>query len=369
LFGFFEARCIVTGYAVDVDGSTLIRTWPTGRGQRAAVISVLPVEVGLERSLALAAELSGLSAALWRCYTHPASAAESMEEGSEGRRRQQERDSFGVVVGNVLSPELPNEEGALVVGYDPVQEYAHRVGRALLAVGDPGLREAVRAEVEAELEAVEMAERGDLTGRAVQAVVLSRAGASPVQVSAASAVLHDDPLGGRVLLEAFDPTAASVAAAHYLKAAVDAVANVSGIDASGVLPTADDYEAVPFEAPAEVLSLLGFSQTVYPVVVGMVADAMLVAEGVVSDLGAILIQQEEQEADEPEDDDEATPVRVTLLDPSRPALDLLEDLLSAIRGCRLLYEQYVEGEDAADVDARFCADVRAEAERQAKRLM
>lgn len=359
----------MTSYAVDVEGSTLIRTWPTGRGLRAAVVSVLPAEAGLERSLALAAGLTGLSAALWRCYTHPASAADSMEEGSEGWRRQQERDSFGVVVGNVLSPELPNEEAALVVSYDPVQEYAHRVGRALHAVGDLGLREAVRADVEAELEAVEMAERGDLTGRAVQAVVLSRAGASPVQVSAANAVLHDNPLGGRVLLEAFDPTAASVAAAHYVKAAVDVVAKVSGIEASDVLAAADDDEALPLEAPAEMLSLLEFSETAYSVVVGVVADAMLVSEGVVSDLGAILIQQEEQEADEAEDDDESTPVRVTYLDPSRPALDLLEDLLSAIRGCRLLYEQYVEGEDPAEVDARFCADVRAEAERQAKRLM
>src|SRR4029450_2804331 len=38
-------------------------------------------------AVALAAELSGLSEALWRCYTHPASAANSLAVSSDGWRR------------------------------------------------------------------------------------------------------------------------------------------------------------------------------------------------------------------------------------------------------------------------------------------
>lgn len=55
-------------------------------------------------------------------------------------------------------------------------------------VGDVEVRDAVRADVEAESHAVEMAERGDLAGRAGQAAVLSRSDASPVQVAAADGI-------------------------------------------------------------------------------------------------------------------------------------------------------------------------------------
>jgi hypothetical protein len=336
----------------------------------------------VEQALDLAAELAGLSAALWRCYTHPASAAASVEENSEGWQRQQVRDGFDTVVENLINPHLPDEDGTLLSSYDPVQECSHRVGRALHAISDEALRAAVRQDVEAEIAAVEMAERGDIAGRAIQAVVLSRAGANPLHVSAADAVLKEDPLDGRLLFEAFDPTAAAVAAAHWLKAAVDVAAKVSRLDASRVLPAADDIETLRLEAPAEVLSLLEFSNTVYSVVVEMVGDAMQVAGGVVPDLEAVLLQRDDDASELAFDNDDSdgdfdesqaeigehTPVRVTLLDPLRPAPDLLEDLVSAIKGCRILYGEYVDGE-VADVDAQFCEEVRVEAEEHAARLL
>lgn len=363
-----EARCVVTDYAADIDGNLLIRTWPGGGGLRAAVVSVVPSSTDADQALVLAAELTGLSAALWRCYTHPEGAVTSVKEDSEGWRRQVERESFREVVENLLNPNFPDEDGMLLVSYDAVEEYAHRAGRALHAIDDPGLTDAVCTDVAAEIDAVEMAERGNLTGRALQAAVLSRAGANPLHVSTADAVLCGDPLAGELLLKDFDPTAASVAAAHWLKAAVDTVADVSGMDAGDVLPAADNLEALPLESPAEVLSLLDFSSTVYAVVVEMVADALLVAEGIVADLDAVLNQRNVEGAGESDDSDEPTAVRVTLLDPSRPALDLLEDLVSAIRGCRLLFEEYVDGETAY-VDAQFRAAVRLQAEMHSKRLM
>ena len=41
-------------------------------------------------------------------------------------------------------------------------------------------------------------------------------------------------------------------------------------------------------------------------------------------------------------------LRLTPLDPSRPALDLLEDLLSGIHGCWLIYQEYVEPSGSSD---------------------
>jgi hypothetical protein len=114
-------------------------------------------------------------------------------------------------------PHLP-EGGTLIQSYIPVEEAAHRAGRALHAFGDAALTDRVADDVGAELAAIERAERGDLSGRARQAVHLTRADASPVQVAAADALLREDPLGSSRLFEV-DPTAAAVAAAHWLQAA------------------------------------------------------------------------------------------------------------------------------------------------------
>jgi hypothetical protein len=359
----------VTSYAVDEGDKTLVRIWGTGRGQRAAVVSKLPDDARTEEQLNLAQALSSLSDALWRCYTHPASAADSIEENSEGWHRQKTREAFAEVIPAISNPNLPDENGLLMVTYDPVEEGAHRVGRALHAVNTGELVEKVSADVAAELQAVESAERGDLSRRAAQAVLLSRAGASPVQVAAADSILKENPLAREHLFLDLDPTAASVAAAQWLKAAADVVAEVSGMPATQVLVAADDLEALPYETPNEVIELFDFSTSAYRVVVEMVSDAMLVAEGFVSDLGALLIQHDSGENDE-DDGDEPTPIRLTLLDPQRPARDLLEDLLTGIYGCHLLYTEYIDtDENEGAVDAQFISAVRAEVERNSARLM
>jgi hypothetical protein len=358
----------VTDYVVDEDTGTLLRTWPTGRGQRAAVVSTLPDTAGSEDRLQLAATLTLLSKALWRCYTHPGLASDDRESNGEGWRREQSREAFTEVVASLRAPNLPGEDGAIMQSYDPVEEGAHCVGRVLHAINDAQLLETISADVAAEIQALESAERGDLGGRAQQAVVLSRTDVSPVQVAAADGVLAQNPLGGERLFVELDPTAASVAAAHWLKAAVDVVAEVSGMSVARVLLAADDIEALPVESPSEVLELFDFSSTAYRIVVDMVSEAMNVAEGFVADLGALLVEHDtDEDSDEP--DDEATPVRLTPLDPQRPAPDLLEDLLSGIRGCRLVYEEYVDAGDDTSTDAQFCDAVREEARKNYARLM
>ena len=76
-------------------------------------------------------------------------------------------------------------------------------------------------------------------------------------------------------------------------------------------------------------------------------------------------------ADNPEAHAEFTTIRLTTLDPRRPARDMLEDLLDGIRGCWLVYHEYAEqpaglqddvtDDDGTKIDTAFNNEVRARA--------
>lgn len=90
----------------------------------------------------------------------------------------------------------------------------------------------------------------------------------------------------------------------------------------------------------------------------------IVADGVVLNLGALLVQHDD------EDDDGPAPVRLAPLNPQRSALDLLGDLLTGIRGCRLLHEDYVDADDQeTSIDSRLCGAVCEEAVKNSARLV
>jgi hypothetical protein len=353
-------------YAIDEARGELIAVWETGCGGVAIRVALLPDSLAVMQRRAVAAELSGLSEALWRCYTHPASATDSLDVNTEGWRRERTRDGFGSVVDHLRRPNLPDEYGNLMVSYDPVEERAHRVGRCLHRAADADLTAAVIAEVEAELAAVERAERGDLSGRAVQVVELTRQDASPVQVAAADWVLATNPLGGDDLFLELDPTSACVAAAHWLQAAADVVTEVSGIAATAVVREADNIEALPHATPTAVLELMEMGLSPTAAVTSLIRDAVALAAGEAPDLDEL--REKIEEADDnaeryaPDDPDAAAEfrtIRLTTLDPGRPARDMLEDLLSGIRGCWLLYQEYAEipGElDDEDDDTQISDD-------------
>jgi regulator of RNase E activity RraB len=379
----------MTRYAFDSQNRKLIATWGTGAGDRAATIAELDSGVSDEHGLRLAQALTTLSGALWRAYTEPASAAgDSEEANSEAWHRAETRKAFATVPEAVENPNLPDEHGSLIVCYDPVKESAHRLGRVLYAITDGALSEVMRTDVAAELAAVENAECGDLRGRAQQAVLLSRPEASPSQVNAANRVLHKDPLGGSELFTELDPTAAAVAASHWLRAASEVAGEQAGIDPTRVVLEADAIEALPVETPTLVLERLAAGQSPYTVVVSLVRDAAIVAEGKIPDAEALtrrIKQLEDKAAAFGGNQDglrEAlfAELRLTPLDPSRASLDLLEDLLTGIHACWLIYNENAdydypeadedsddEGED--DYDERrgelmreFCEAVREKAE-------
>ena len=234
---------------------------------------------------------------------------------------------------------------------------------------------------------MEKAELGDLSGRSVQAVQLTRQDASPVQVVVANEILARNPLGGDELFLDLDPTSACIAAAHWLKAAADVVSRKSGHPASEIVLEADNIHAIPVSTPTDVLELLEVTESLTEIVTTMIRDAMAVADGHVPDVDAL--REKLDDADELAEkyaDDESTAaelrkVRLTPLDPQRPARDMLEDLLTGIQGCWLLYYEYAEhrnvdmNEDDAALDeidneikTAFCDEVREEAKSQRQRL-
>ncbi|WP_322755924.1 hypothetical protein [Frankia sp. Cas3] len=288
----------------------------------------------------------------------------------------------------IRQPHLPCN-GTLLQSYVVVHEAAHRVGRALHAIGDSELTSRVAADIHAELDAIEQAERGDLSGRARQAIALTRADASPVQVAAADAILADAPFGDARLFTDVDPAAAAVAAAHWLHAAAAVTAKRTGLDPTQIVVEADNIEALAHESPTIALERMEAGETPCDVVLGLIADCMAVAEGEIPDLDALLAEVEDAHAraeafDEQTEDlrQALMPRRLTPLNPARPATDLLEDLLSGIHGCWLLYREYADTPDPDPADtadtglddiddtvgdprdeqaaALFLADVRAE---------
>lgn len=108
----------------------------------------------------------------------------------------------------------------------------------------------------------------------------------------------------------------------------------------------------------------------------MIRDAMAVAEGEAPDIDDLRDKLEEAdeeveryEASDLEADAEFMTIRLTTLDPRRPARDMLEDLLSGIRGCWLVYREYAErpadpADDMSDdeldddIDTAFRNEVR-----------
>ncbi|MEV0570324.1 hypothetical protein [Dactylosporangium sp. NPDC050588] len=367
----------MTRYAVHNDRQELICCWEAGYGETARTVASLPATATLLQRLVLAEALSRLSRHLWRCYTHPASALSSTAPNTEGWRRQQTRDSFSLVPKAIREPNLPDDGGTLIVSYDLVEESAHLVGRALCDIDDTDLTRAVIADVEAELTAVEQAECGDVSGRAQQAVTMTREDVSPAQVAAADRLLDEHTLGTDDLFLHFDPTAAAVAAAHWLAAAAATVGDLADIPAIATVRAADNIEALPHTTPTAVLEMIDDGWTPANVVLSLVQEAMVIADGELplDSAAAYAVIEADADSRTPGRPPAPSTIRLTPLDPRRPARDLLEDLLAGIRGCWLLYNKYYESDAAegadhvtADIGTAFRQAVRAQARAHQNRL-
>ena len=358
----------MSAYAFDPDRREVVATWSSSVGALARVVVAVGAEVSDDAAILLCAQLSRLSEALWDTYVRPATAA---EDDDERERRDHERDQLEGAVAIVRTPNLPDASGLLLVSYSPVEESAHRLGGILRHLADPKLTDTVAEEIGTEVDAVIRAELGDLSGRAVQASALDRVDASPIQVGAADGLLRADPLGEGLLSAPIDPAAACVAAAHWLGAAAVVAAEAAGTTPAGVFAEADDIQAVSVLVPTFVVeSIEDGGRAPRQVVLELLRVAVAAADGVIADLPGVLAERarwKELVKRLPSDQLDATraaePARTTLLDPRRPARDLLEHLLDGIASCRLLYAEYADDLDDETDDLDLDGDIEADGRR------
>lgn len=333
----------MTVYGHDPDRDDLYATWPAGIGHCTTLIAELDAadpDVVTE----LVQALSDLSEAMWDVYTDTPQLAELDEERQ--LRREQAHTALQEAADVVRRPNLPNASGQLVVSYNPVEEGAHQVGRALHRLGQPEATEAVAAEVAVESDAVRRALLGDLTGRARQAVSLDRPEASPAQVGFADQLLADDPFGVPSLATEIEPAAACVAAAHWLAAAATAAGAFTGNEPTRVVAEADKIEPVSVAVPKLVIEqICDQGRSPRDVVMELLGEALQVRQGRLPDLDQILQEIATAHAEAERYRESARehilqallPTRLTLLDPTRPTRELLEHLLDGIRSCLLVF--------------------------------
>lgn len=333
----------MTTYAYDSSTRTLHATWRCGIGGVARSVARLHERTPDRTGMHLAQALTDLSATAWLSYSDPGLLGEPDRED---------------VLRALRRPHLV-EDGLLYREVDRHLENAHAVGRALAAVGSAGVVRAVVADVVAELDAVDRALLGDLDGRARQAVVVARLDASPTQIAAADRLLHAVPMGSEELFDEVDSTAACVAAAHWLQAALDVVATVVDEgDPLDVLESAAEEQGADLGGVCTVLQVLQVGNPPLAVVQNLVRSALQAARGMVlpGDLG-------------PEDDVVDGEPRFTLLDPLRPTRALLSGLVRAVQVCFTVFEERCGEIDEEVARSRFDEAVRAEAGRSAGRLL
>lgn len=335
----------MTTYAVNPATGDLIATWPVGVGVAAKTIASFGVGAfdftrGPERRrivMALCANLNHLSTAAWKTY---------IRDNSD-----QHCEDLDNVLALITAP-LRND----VQPCSAIAEAASRIGRLLADLHHPAVSTAVQAAVAEDLDAVSNASMGDLSGLAQQALTMSRHSSSPVQVQAAWRLLDANPLDCLIdTLATLDPTSAAVAAAEWLR---HAALEATGIEAEDAVRdprwvyavhAADDIQSMPSDTATEVLYHLDDGYTAREVVENMVLDALAVSEGRLPDMDFVDEQtakierfgeQRYAEGFDPAADVAflTSHIRACRLDPTRPALDLLEDLHLALWGCFLLWD-------------------------------
>ncbi|MCW0211821.1 MAG: hypothetical protein OJJ54_00515 [Pseudonocardia sp.] len=316
----------MTTYAHDHSASAILAVWETGAGAVAERVVRVPGRVPGAAAGPLVESLTGLSSMVWRAYTDP---------------HLVEAPRPAAVVDALRRPDPPYD-GVLLRAEDPFTDCAQALGRALLAFDDPRPVRSVAREVESEIDAVERAVRGDFSGRARQAVVLTRLDASPAQIAVAEDLLRDVPMGSEDLFTEVDGMAAATAAVAWLHAAADVTATLTGLGADGVLEQAERIQGGDLTTALHVVEM---AAAMSPVAVAreLAGPAVLAGRG--------LLLADAHAHDEP---------RFTLVDPARPARSLLESVVKGIQGCFVVYSEHLAPDRFADTGEGRWIDIARE---------
>lgn len=223
----------VYGLLARADGVELIVLYPTDAGwitqsaQHARVVARSTAPDALTALEPVAAALEGVSQSLWKRFA------------------QINNSSFWDWVRAMSDLLLRHPPEQLPQMPDPDLEWIARLGRALEELGDETIGDAVRAEVSAELDAVESALLGDLEGRAAQARFAERHRLDPRQVDAAFHVLETEAVSDGSLrgLTRVEPASGAVAVARWLVAAAQLWADATHRAAAEALADASVLQA------------------------------------------------------------------------------------------------------------------------------
>lgn len=210
------------------------------------------------------------------------------------------------------------------------------------------------SEVEEETAAVDRADRGAFAGRAAQAALISRAFVLPTHLREADVRFHErisgDLLGigpltlcGHEILAGLDLTAAAAAALHWFKAALDVLSKASGKSAEDAVMMADDYEETSAAVLRSVVRSMDSGASPQAVATRLVSDAIHIADTAAMSVRAIQERVDDAIDESASDVDLGVlSVRLTQLDPRRPAPVLLEVALQGMDACRAAYDACVD---------------------------
>ncbi|MEV4798552.1 hypothetical protein AB0K18_00955 [Nonomuraea sp. NPDC049421] len=364
----------MTRYAIDRAHNTLLALWSTGIGDTAIIVARLTHDQLPHNTRELAGALTRLSHVCWRSYTHPASAADRHNPSSLGWHRQQERDAFAKVL-PLITASRPTDRPIST----KVEHAAHDLARALRVLDTSQLTTHVTTDVAAELAAIEQAERGDLSDRAQQAVTLSREDASPLQISQADRLLRDNPFGNQDLLTQVDPTAATIAAAHWFHAALNVTALRTGMHPMHVVASAEQPDKpLALESLTDIATAMNLGARARHVIMPLIRNALNVADGHL--LGILEVQDRITAAQQLIDRVQADQAKLDLspdtiylpltsLHPARPAPDLLDNLLHGINTCWQLYQRHTQNPHSQEARQTFVTALREEAATRPERLL
>lgn len=336
----------MTTYGHDPAASTIVAVWTTGDGAVSHKVARVPPSWGHEPARQTAGALTVLSARLWLAY-----AEEEVRDVPCRQLPEAVRRPF-LPIGSMVRRE---DDGRL--------EAAHEIGRVVARAPGRAFRDAIVRDVAAEVEAVRAADRGDLSGRAQQAVEHPRPHARDAQLAAAHALLYDQPLGPAELHTTVEPTAAGVAALRWLRAASTVTAGVLGHGPGDVIALAEAIDHEDLGVARSALAMTSGNSD---------ADVVwdLLHEAVLAGRGRLLFCPDRYGPPVEADEHEHRLV-TTVLDPREPGRSLVSGLVRGIQGCFRVYVDEISTRDGADPDplltwskrsaelrSRYCDDVR-----------
>ena len=331
----------MTRYAYNPSTRTIHATWSESTQHADTIVLVATTDESVEDSdvhLLLAA-LSCLSTAAWKSYTHPvATAGDTAIVNSEAWIRSRMFESLDSVCDLVHTPNLLTSTWKT---HETAGWYAREVGRHLRSAGSTELTEAVLGELEDEIASVKAACAGALTNRAAQALQLTTTLTTDSHILAASEVFST----GKFYLSCvrdLELSSAAVAAVHWAYAALVVTGEYAHCCPSDVIYLSDIGEAVPAPTVSTVVSMLLEDYNPRRVVTALIADAQRVADGELHDSDVVYDRIDEvyemlMKHELHRGVVSGFAARLCALNPARPALDLLEDMFTAITAALLMY--------------------------------